>query len=91
MKEGKQETREGRNKGVGWEMGGTWCQHWLVTDQPWVVIDWMILGFQAETFAPSNTELTNVHLLLSYPQPLILSLVYILFPIFLIVKEIHTS
>ena len=51
----------------------------------------MILGFQAETFAPSNTELTYVHLLLSYPQPLILSLVYILFPIFLIVKEIHTS
>ena len=40
MKEGKQETREGRNKGVGWEMGGTWCQHWLVTDQLWVVIGW---------------------------------------------------
>ena len=78
MEGGKQETREGRSKGVGWEMGGTWCQHWLVTDQPWVVIDWLVLGFQAEPFAPSNTELINVHLLLSYPQPLIFSLVYIL-------------
>ena len=64
MEGGKQETREGRSKGAGWEMGGTWYQHWLVTDQPWVVIDWLVLGFQAEPFAPSTLQyscLENPH------------------------------